>query len=95
MCPLCSELGTAVWYVHVHHLGSFHNVYMYVGVCIWKSSHLSHLSIFFSHLMQEDEQPLGAGVYDTPTFSKPTLVKQVMDMPTYSDVFQAKVNTTR
>ena len=45
--------------------------------------------------MQETEQPLSAGVYDTPTFSKPLLVKQVMDMPTYSDVFQAKVNTLR
>ena len=39
--------------------------------------------------MKEAEQPLG--VYDTPTFSKPTSVKQVMDMPTYSDVFQSKV----
>ena len=44
--------------------------------------------------MQEAEQPLGAGVYDTPSFSKPLLVKQVMDMPTYFDVFQAEVNTT-
>ena len=42
--------------------------------------------------MQEAEQPIGVGVYDTPTFSKPTSVKQVMDMPTYSDVFQSKVN---
>ena len=41
--------------------------------------------------MQEAEQHLGAGVYDIPTFSKPTSVKQVMDIPTYSDVFQPKV----
>ena len=58
-------------------------------------SHFPHLSISFSLLMQEAEQPIGAGVYDTPTFSKPLLVNQVMDMPTYSDVFQVKVNTLR
>ena len=41
--------------------------------------------------MQEAEQPLGAGVFDTPTFSKP---KQVMNMPTYSDVYHSKVKNT-
>ena len=62
---------------------------MHVCICTW--SLLSHLSISLSHLLQEAEQPLGVGVYDTPTFSNPTSVKQVMDMPTYSDVFQSKV----
>ena len=82
MCPICRELGT-VQSVHVCR-------------CLHvESSHLPHLSIFFSHLMQEAEQPLGAGVYDTPTFSKPLLMTQVMDMPTYSEIFQAKVTHFR
>ena len=38
--------------------------------------------------MQEIEQPL-VGVY--VLLSKPTSVKQVMDMPAYSNVFQSKV----
>ena len=54
---------------------------------------LPSLVNFLSHLMHEAEQSLGVGVYDTSTFSKPTSVKQVTDMPTYSDVFQSKVNT--
>ena len=72
-------------------------LYMYnvctVFVCVLvfvylESFHFLQLSISFSYLMQEAEQPLGAGVY---TFSKPTPVKQVIDMPAYSDVFQSKV----
>ena len=38
--------------------------------------------------MQEAKQPPETEAY--VTFSKPTSVKQVMDMPTYSDIFQSK-----
>ena len=48
------------------------------------------LSILFSHLMQETEQPLVEGVY--VLLSKSTSVKQVTDMPAYSYVFQSKVH---
>ena len=47
------------------------------------------LSILFSHLMQEAEQPLVEGA--CVLLSKPTSVKQVTDMPAYSYVFQSKV----
>ena len=89
-----------VKYVHVQCTGfgatascSLHLVYiMYVACCLYLYMESYHLSISFSQHLQEAEQPLEAWVYDIPTFSKPTSVKQVMDMPIYSDVFQSKVN---
>ena len=88
MCSTCTLSRFLPPCVHVC------TVYAFVCVLVFVFGVFSLPSLVnsLSHLMQEAEQPLGAGVYDTPTFSKPTSVKQVMDMPTYSDVFQSKVN---
>ena len=91
MCSTCTLSRFLPPCVHVCTVYAFVCVLVFVfGVFSLPS--LVNSSLSLSHLMQEAEQPLGAGVYDTPTFSKPALVKQVMDMPTYSDVFQSKVN---
>ena len=67
-----------------------YSVCMFTYIYVFGVFSFPQLSILFSYLMQEAEQPLVEGVY--VLLSKPTSVKQVTYMPTYSYVFQSKVH---
>ena len=92
VCPTCSAWCYCIYMNIVIFPPCVHLVCAFACMSVFVHEVFSVVVNSLSHHLQEAEQPLGVGVYDTPTFSKPTSVKQVMDMPTYSDVFQSKVN---
>ena len=90
LCSTCASSMSLPPCVHLCTVFACVLVFVYL-----ESFHFSHLLIPFFHLMQEAEQPLGAGVYDTSTFSKPISVKQVIYIPTCTNNCQSSLTIFR